>query len=113
VWHASLAKAHEAVVAATPDQQLQDTALREALQMLACADWHLPPPAMAQPIHRLIRARTRNPDPYAAVKERLNQCAEELYPTWQRRFNERFMRLSSIAQPALTNCRSAVCSGPT
>jgi damage-control phosphatase, subfamily I len=57
---------------------------------------------MAQPIHRLIRDLTRNPDPYAAVKERLNRCAEELYPTWQRRFNERFSPLEAAVRLAIT-----------
>jgi uncharacterized protein with ATP-grasp and redox domains len=91
-------QAHEAVVAATPDTQLRETALRQALQMLACTDWHRSPPALAQPIHRLIRDLTHNPDPYAAVKEQLNRRAEELYPIWRRRFRERFSPLEAAVR---------------
>ena len=91
----------EAVVAATPDVQLRETVLRRALEMLARADWHCSPPALAQAIHRLIRRLTRNPDPYAAIKERLNQRAEDLHPIWRERFRERFSPLEAAVRLAI------------
>lgn len=94
-------QAHEAVVAATPDMRLRETALREALQLLACTDWHCSPPALAQPIHRLIRDLTHNLDPYAAVKEQLNQRAEQLYPMWRQRFREWFSPLEAAVRLAI------------
>jgi len=94
-------QAHEAIVAATPDSELRERALRQVLQMLARADWHLSAPALAQRIHRLIRDLTHNPDPYAAVKERLNRRAEELYPVWRQRFRERFSRLEAAVRLAI------------
>jgi uncharacterized protein with ATP-grasp and redox domains len=77
---------------ATPHTQLR-SGLRQAL-VPGCADWHLSP-ALAQPIHRLIREVTHNRDPYAAVKEQLNQRAEQLYPTWRQRFREKFSPLEA------------------
>ena len=94
-------QAHEAVVAATPDTQLRETVLRQALQMLACADWHVSPPAMAQPIHRLVRDLTHNPDPYAALKEQLNRRAEQLYPIWRKKFRQRFSPLEAAVRIAI------------
>jgi uncharacterized protein with ATP-grasp and redox domains len=50
-------QAHEAVVAATSRTRLRETGLRDVLKFLSEADWHLPPPALAQQIHRLILAK--------------------------------------------------------
>lgn len=94
-------QAHEAAVAATPDPQLREAALRQALQWLACVDWHLSPPALAQPIHRLIRDLTHNPDPYAAVKEQLNQRAQHLHPIWRQRFRVWFSPLEAAVRLAI------------
>lgn len=94
-------QAHEAVASATTDAPLREAALREVLQFLAGMDWRLPPPALAQPIHSLIRDVTRNPDPYAAVKERLNHRAEELYPIWRRRFRAQFEPLEAAVRLAI------------
>lgn len=94
-------QAHEAVTAATPDPQLRETAFRKTLQLLACMDWHLSPPALAQAIHRLIRDLTHNPDPYVRVKARLNKLAGRLYPTWRQRFRSRFEPLEAAVRLAI------------
>lgn len=94
-------QAHEAVVAATTDTPLRKAALRRALQFLACMDWHLSPPALAQQIHRLIRDMTHNPDPYAAMKEQLNQRAAHLDVTWHRRFAEAFPPFEAAVRMAI------------
>ena len=94
-------QAHEAVLAATSDTLLRETVLRQALQMLARIDWHPSPPALAQPIHRLIRERTNNPDPYATIKEQLNRRAERLYPAWRKRFRQRFSALEAAVRLAI------------
>jgi len=94
-------QAHEAVVSATTDPRLREAALRQTLNLLAGMDWQLSPPALAQQIHRLIRDVSRNPDPYAALKERLNSRAEELYPVWHNRFRQKFNPLEAAVRLAI------------
>jgi len=94
-------QAHEAAVAATTDPSLQEAALRQTLQLLGDLDWHHSPPVLAQQIHRRIREVTRNPDPYAAVKEQLNQRAAALYPEWHRRFRETYSPLEAAVRMAI------------
>lgn len=67
------------------DLGVQGRVLRETLRMLAQMDPHQSPPAMAQRIHRLIRAAVGDPDPYARAKRRLNRLALRLYPALRRR----------------------------
>jgi hypothetical protein len=94
-------QAREAVEAATPDASAREAVLRQALELLACLDWQLSPPALAHQVHRLIRDLTHNPDPYTAIKERLNHRAEQIYPVWHRRFRERFSPLEAAVRLAI------------
>jgi uncharacterized protein with ATP-grasp and redox domains len=64
-------------------------------------DWNLPPPALAQQVHRLIRQMTGCSDPYAAVKERLNKHAAELYPIWHRRFRQTHSPMEAAVRLAI------------
>ena len=59
------------------------------------------PPVMAQQLHRLIRQHSGNPDPYAAMKTRLNERALRLYPEWHRRFLQAWTPLEAAVRMAI------------
>jgi hypothetical protein len=65
-------------VGAAAAQQVED----RVREWLAQANWDSPIPVLAQQVHRLIRQLTGNSDPYAAIKDRMNQQAAGLYPLW-------------------------------
>jgi uncharacterized protein with ATP-grasp and redox domains len=94
-------QAGEAVAAATPDPHLRETTLRRALKLLARMDWQRPPPALAQQLHRLIRDLTRNPDPYAALKQYVDQLAARLDSVWHHRFMESFPPFEAAVRMAI------------
>lgn len=96
-----LRQANEAVLSATADGAMRETALRQSLGLMAQMDWRQSPPAMAQKLHRLIREATQNPDPYARVKERLNRRAAEIEPEWRRRFGEAFLPFEAAVRTAI------------
>jgi len=54
---------------------VQEAVVRRALQELSQVDFTQSPPAMAQAIHRHIRALTGQKDPYQEIKERFNALA--------------------------------------
>jgi len=70
-------QAEEAVAFATKDLVRREKILRQILHALADADWVASPPAIAQRLHRIIRKETGEPDPYRAVKDRMNGLALE------------------------------------
>lgn len=94
-------QAREAVLVATRNSERREAALREVLQLLAGMDWQLPPPALAQQVHRLIRDVTGNPDPYAVAKKELNGVAQDLISIWRERFHQRFSPLESAVRLAI------------
>jgi damage-control phosphatase, subfamily I len=81
-----LRQTREAIALSTMDGGSDAGLLRAVQDFLAGADLTLSPPALAQRVQRLIRQQTGNLDPYAAVKQRLNERAAALYPEWHRRF---------------------------
>lgn len=83
-----LRQAQEAIGLVTMDADFRQEALRQAREVIAQLDWSLPPPALGQRVHRFLRHLTSTADPYASVKQRMNRRADELYPTWHRRFQE-------------------------
>lgn len=66
-----------------------DTACEEAMRGImahvASMDYALPPPVLAQSMHRVIRAATGGADPYRAEKARFNTLARSLLPSFQAR----------------------------
>lgn len=96
-----LRQAREAAAHATADIALRQAAVRAAEQVLESSDGRLPPPALAQRLHRVIRQVTGNGDPYAAVKQRLNQWAVELERVWQPCFAARFPPLEAAVRLAI------------
>jgi damage-control phosphatase, subfamily I len=58
----------------------REAVMRAILHTLAEAGWDDSPPAIAQNLHRIIRAEMNNPDPYRPLKERMNRLALEALP---------------------------------
>lgn len=96
-----LRQAREAITYAGVETEAGFVVLREVLQLMAQLDWTLPPPALAQAVHRLIRELTGNTDPYAAVKQDMNRRAAELYPTWHRLFRKAHPPLEAAVRLAI------------
>ena len=78
-------QALDAVVEAIPDSGRREPILRRLLREIAEGDWSDTPPAMAQRLHRSIRRELDDPDPYRAVKVRMNQMAASLVPAMRAR----------------------------
>lgn len=70
-------------------------------EWLAHANWNLPIPVLAQQMHRLIRELTGNSDPYAAIKERMNQQVAHLYPLWHTIFRQAHSPLDAAVRLAI------------
>jgi uncharacterized protein with ATP-grasp and redox domains len=81
-----LRQAREAIALSGIETEPGFEVLRQVLRLMAQLDWTLPPPVLGQQLHRRIRQLTGNSDPYAGVKEQMNQRATELYPTWHQLF---------------------------
>jgi damage-control phosphatase, subfamily I len=70
----------EAVRFSTSDKNIHESVLREVLKATSMMDLKQSPPKMGQSIHRIIRKKTGNDDPYKRVKDRFNNYALKLYP---------------------------------
>ena len=95
-----LRQAREAIACAGMETESGFAVLRQVLRLMSELNWTLPPPVLSQQLHRLIRQLTRNPDPYAAIKQRMNRRATELYPHWHRLFGEAFPPLEAAFSSA-------------
>ncbi|HVU34604.1 MAG TPA: ARMT1-like domain-containing protein, partial [Opitutaceae bacterium] len=62
----------EAARQATNDEELQRSVMLQVCRALHFIDARRPPPAMAQQVHRIIRA-TLGDDPYRNLKDRMNR----------------------------------------
>lgn len=78
-------QALDAVSEAVEDPACREVLLRRLLREIAEGDWSGSPPAMAQRLHRSIRRELDDPDPYRAVKTRMNQMAASLVPAMRAR----------------------------
>jgi len=78
-------QALDAVVEAVADPVRREVLLRRLLRDIADGDWSGTPPAMAQRLQRSIREALGDPDPYRAVKDRMNEMALNLVPTMRAR----------------------------
>jgi len=73
-----LKQAVQAVKLATPKKDIQEKALKESLKILHELNWSSPPPFVAREIHNTIKVITKNPDPYAVLKQKSNKIALSL-----------------------------------
>jgi damage-control phosphatase, subfamily I len=96
-----LRQAREAIAYSGVETEAGFAVLRRVLRLMSELDWTLPPPFLAQQVHRLIRQSTGNPDPYAAIKERMNQQAAKLYPMWHTIFRQAHSPLDATVRVAI------------
>ena len=78
-------QALDAVTEAVPDPARREPLLRRLLRDIADGDWSDTPPAMAQRLQRSIRRELGDPDPYRAIKDRMNEMALRLVPALRAR----------------------------
>lgn len=78
-------QALDTVAEAVEDPARREALLRRLLSEIAVGDWSGSPPAMAQRLHRSIREALGDPDPYRAIKDRMNQMAASLVPAMRAR----------------------------
>ncbi|MBN1457508.1 MAG: DUF89 family protein [Sedimentisphaerales bacterium] len=62
----------------TADKQMHEEIMKEVMKLTADIRTDHSPPAIAQQVHRLIRERIDNPDPYHDLKQRSNRMAVKL-----------------------------------
>lgn len=96
-----LRQAREAIASAGLDADASLGVLREIVRLVAESDWNTTSPVLAQQVHRKVRQLTRNPDPYAALKQRLHALALRLYPQWSRLFHETHPPLEAAVRLAI------------
>jgi hypothetical protein len=70
---------------ASPDPAVHETVVRDLLRWASRADFHRPPPFLAQRVHRRLRALTGGVDPYRELKQRFTRLALTLADEWQER----------------------------
>jgi uncharacterized protein with ATP-grasp and redox domains len=96
-----LRQAREAIAYSGVETEAGFQVLRRVLRLMSELDWTLPPPALGQQVHRLIRELTGNSDPYAAIKQRMNQQAAKLYPMWHTIFRQAHSPLDAAVRMAI------------
>ncbi len=96
-----LRQALEAARLVSADPAVHEQLIREVLGWTAEMDLNQSPPAMAQRIHRRLRAITGQDDPYLRAKTRHNHLALELLP-------ELRAKIQSSGSPVLTAARVAI-----
>ena len=64
----------------TSDEVIQEEVLREILGLVSRMDLNMSPPLMGQRIHRIIKEKTNQADPYKKHKESSNWLGLKLYP---------------------------------
>ena len=73
-------QALDSVRRATDDETVHEDVLRATLGAISEMDLRGSPPAMGHTIHRFIRERVGEGDPYRQMKDESNRLALELYP---------------------------------
>ncbi len=73
-------QAVEAVYFCTDNESERADIMCSLLSDLAEINWKRSPADVAQRLHRLVRKKTGNPDPYCSLKKRMNALALELLP---------------------------------
>ncbi len=73
-------QAAEAVAMGIADPDQRQSILRCLIQEIATSDWNETPPAIAQRLHRIVREKTRNADPYEQIKKDMNTMAAAQIP---------------------------------
>lgn len=77
-------QALEAVRFVTSDPGLQEAVLREVMSELQKTDWRRSAPELAHMVHRVVREKTGEKDPYNTVKKEYNDLALGMYSELKR-----------------------------
>ena len=85
----------------TDDESLQEEILREVVSCLLKENWEGSPPELARNVHKIVRKKTGNPDPYRQVKIEANRNVLEMYPNLQQ-------KVKRSPDPVLTATRLAI-----
>ena len=73
-------QALKAIREVTKDTGKQEAILREVIDALIETNWRKTPPELAHKIHKIVRDRTKNSDPYDKLKKESNDVVLEIYP---------------------------------
>ena len=74
-----IGQAYDAVCMATDKESIRESVIREVLSEVSAISFSETPPHMARTIHKIIREKTGNNDPYTRIKKHYNQKAMQLY----------------------------------
>jgi len=95
-------QALEASKMATEDKTRQEKALKAVLSELKKTSLKDKiPPQIARKVHRIVRAVTKNNDPYKKVKDKYNKKALKMYPSLKRRVAQSKDRLLTATKLAI------------
>jgi hypothetical protein len=72
----------------SPDAKVREKTVQKVLHALSAMDLRLPPPVMAQRIHRIMRKTIGNGDPFAREKSEYNHFAMSLIPEIRKRHQD-------------------------
>jgi len=98
----------------TDDPRIHERVLRETLKLAAAMSFDQCPPAMGARIHRVLRAETKNADPYLTAKQTANAHALEMMPALRQRVLAADDSLAVAARLAIAGniidlgCKSAI-----
>ena len=85
----------------TDSEQQQEEILRNVMDELLKTGWEKSPPEMARKVHRIVRERTGNDDPYREVKKEANTVTLGMYPAMKD-------KVERAADPLMTAVRLAI-----
>ena len=88
----------EAARFATDDEKIHQTTVLDGMRLVLAEDPTTPPPRIGRAIHRLIKERTNDPDPYKAEKEKFNRRMLEQLPKMRRLIEESADRLETAVR---------------
>jgi uncharacterized protein with ATP-grasp and redox domains len=92
----------ETVRLATGIAAKQEKIMRRVLRMVGEMDLRLPPPLMAQRIHRVIREESGCDDPYRSIKNRHNRQMLRLYPQLRQQMEQAEDPFAAAVRLAIT-----------
>jgi damage-control phosphatase, subfamily I len=81
-------QALQAVRFVSDDEELHQKVLREVAEKLLESNWDATPPELAHEVHRIVKRRTNENDPYKKVKKESNDAVLKMYPSLKKQVEE-------------------------
>jgi uncharacterized protein with ATP-grasp and redox domains len=81
-------QALQAVRFVSDDEELHQKVLREVAEKLLESNWDATPPELAHEVHRIVKHRTNENDPYKEVKKESNDAVLKMYPELKKQVEE-------------------------